>query len=51
MTAASGQQPLLRIRGLHIAGLAEGDQWRDIVKGIDLDLHRGQDLLELGAGR
>jgi len=54
MTAARGDQPLLRIRGLHVAGLSEDEQWRDIVSGIDLDLRRGEVLGligESGAGK
>lgn len=44
---------LLKIRGLKIEGLSE-EKWQPIVKGIDLDLHRGEVLGligESGAGK
>ena len=44
---------LLRIRDLHIEGRAD-EQWIEIVKGVDLDLHKGEVLGligESGAGK
>ena len=49
----AGRDPLLRIAGLRIEGQAE-DEWREIVRGIDLVLHRGEVLGligESGAGK
>ena len=46
-------QPLLTIRGLGIEGFAE-DEWKPIVGGIDLDLHKGEVvglIGESGAGK
>lgn len=48
-----GTEPLLRVRGLSIDGFAK-DEWRPIVKGVDLELHRGEVLGligESGAGK
>src|SRR4029077_14919209 len=45
--------PLLEIRGLRIDGRSE-DRWHEIVKGIDLNLRRGEVLGligESGAGK
>ncbi len=47
------REPLLRIRGLHIEGRAD-ETWTEIVKGVDLDLHKGEVLGligESGAGK
>lgn len=44
---------LLKIRGLRVDGFSE-DRWHEIVKGVDLTLHRGQVLGligESGAGK
>ena len=49
----SDPQVLLRINNLHIDGFSD-DRWHEIVKGIDLILHRGQVLGligESGAGK
>lgn len=49
----SSGELLLEIRGLRIQGQS-GDQWQEIVKGVDLDLHRGEVLGligESGAGK
>jgi peptide/nickel transport system ATP-binding protein len=46
-------KPLLAINGLHIAGQS-GEDWKEIVRGIDLVLHRGEVLGligESGAGK
>ena len=50
--AASGNS-LLEMRGLRIEGLAEGE-WKEIVHGVDVTLHRGEVLGligESGAGK
>ena len=50
---ASRAQPLIQIRGLKIEGYSD-DKWHPIIKGIDLDLKRGEVLGligESGAGK
>ena len=50
---ASSGNPLLEMRGLRIEGLAEGE-WKEIVHGVDVTLHRGEVLGligESGAGK
>ena len=44
-TKANGseQELLLSIRGLRIEGQSD-DEWHEIVKGVDFDLHRGEVL-------
>ena len=47
------QQPLVKIRNLHIEGRAD-EEWLPIINGVDLDLHRGRVLGligESGAGK
>ena len=46
-------EPVLRIRGLEIEGLID-EKWRNIVRGIDLDLNKGEVfglIGESGAGK
>ncbi len=53
MTSGNRSEPLLTIRGLRIEGQSD-DEWHEIVKGVDLDLHRGEVLGligESGAGK
>ncbi len=53
MNSSEGKGILLTMRGLRIEGQAE-DTWHEIVKGVDLDLHRGEVLGligESGAGK
>ncbi len=52
-STASGNEPLLEVRGLRIDGQT-GDEWLEIVKGLDLTLCRGEVLGligESGAGK
>lgn len=53
MTTAEHAEPLLRIEGLRIEGRS-GEHWSEIIKGVNLTLHRGQVLGligESGAGK
>ncbi|MEO9904206.1 ABC transporter ATP-binding protein [Nisaea sp.] len=53
MSEQSEQDILLRIRGLRIEGMS-GDNWQEIVHGVDLDLRKGEVLGligESGAGK
>jgi len=53
MAASAPAEPLLTMRGLRIEGFAD-EAWHEIVKGLDLTLHRGEVLGligESGAGK
>ncbi|WP_213164117.1 ABC transporter ATP-binding protein [Kaustia mangrovi] len=53
MTASAPAEPLLTMRGLRIEGFSD-EAWHEIVKGLDLTLHRGEVLGligESGAGK
>ncbi|GJL83134.1 MAG: ABC transporter ATP-binding protein [marine bacterium B5-7] len=53
MTSSDNHDMLLTMRGLRIEGQSD-DEWSEIVKGVDIDLHRGEVLGligESGAGK